>query len=251
LEKQRSSFILNKYLLGAAGILFLVSTLELFDLVELPFESFLAGSSAGGLASSIILFMQKNAYPALFVLMFLESASLPIPSELYLPFTGYLIYTGVMNFPLALIVATVSGVLGALVDFYMGLLLGKVFVNRLAKYLMVSEKSIERAEKWISSKGMWSIFAARFVPGLRSIISFPAGILNMEIKRFVLTTSLGTFGWSLLLIYVGFTAGKLWDAAIANLERATNELAVILVAVVSGLYIAYYAKKKLFKQTFS
>lgn len=243
ITKERSSLLYNKYLLGAAGIMLAVSTLELLDIVELPFENLFGNSLAGGLASSIISFMQKNAYPALFVLMFLESASLPIPSELYLPFAGYLIYTGSMNFPLALIVATVSGTLGALVDFYIGLILGRVFVRRLARYFMVSEEGMDRAERWINTKGSWSVFAARFVPGLRSIISFPAGILDMERKRFILTTSLGTFGWSLLLIYIGFAAGKLWETAISTIEKTANQAVVVLIAALSASYIAYYLRK--------
>jgi membrane protein DedA with SNARE-associated domain len=243
ITKERNSLLYNKYLLGIAGTLLTLSTLELIDIVELPFENLLGSSLAGGLASSIISFMQKNAYPALFVLMFLESASFPIPSELYLPFAGYLVYTGSMNFHFALIVATVSGTLGALVDFYIGLIFGRRFVRRLARYLMLSEESIERAERWINTKGSWSVFAARFVPGLRSIISFPAGILDMDRKKFILTTALGTFGWSLLLVYIGFVSGKLWEAAISTIEKTANQALVVVIAVLSASYIVYYMKK--------
>lgn len=247
LDKTRNAILFNRYILAIATALLIVSTLELFDVVELPLENLFGGSLTGSFFSFMINFMSKNAYPALFVLMFLESASLPIPSEFYLPFAGYLIYSKVMSFPIALSVATVSGVLGALVDFYIGLALGRVFVGRVAKYFMIPEESIERAERWISTKGSVSVLIARFIPGLRSIISFPAGILNMDKKMFLITTTLGTLGWSAILMYAGYVSGKLWQFAINQIETTSNEIIIVFVACISAFYIVYYALGKVRK----
>ncbi len=232
----------NKYLLVVSLVVLALSLLEIFDFVELPYEKLLssATSSTSFLSLDIIPIMTSYGYASLFILMALESASLPIPSEIVLPFAGYLVYSGAMGFVPALVVSILALMVGALVDYYLGLKLGRPFLDRLIRWFRGDPKFAKTAEDWINSKGEWSVFIARFIPGLRSIISVPAGILEMKFRSFVLTTFLGSVGWSALLIYLGYSAGPLWKTALGSLSLILNQVLIFAVTGVSIFYIVYY-----------
>jgi len=179
-------------------------------------------------------------YLGLFILMLMESAALPVPSEVVLPFAGYLVFLGKMNLGLAIVDAGVAGVAGALIDYYLALWLGRPVVYRLMARLGVSSKHMDGGERWVDSKGAWSVFVARFIPGLRSVISIPAGLLRMKIKPFVVLTAAGSLIWGGVLIYVGYSAGPLWQSSLNALSASATQAALVLVAVLSVLYVVYY-----------
>jgi membrane protein DedA with SNARE-associated domain len=235
------------YLFVAAIATLFISLSELLDYFELPFES-LAGHlftsasliSAGFVTSSIGSF----GYGGIFILMLLESASLPIPSEVVLPFAGYLVFIGSMNFAVVVLVSTVAGLLGALADYYLALKLGRPVVERLFKWSGAGPEQLNRAERWLSTRGSWTILVARFIPGMRSAISLPAGALGMKLRTFVATTVIGAFGWSTLLIYLGYSAGNLWQAVLARSSPLMTEIALLAVALASISYIVYFVSLK-------
>jgi membrane protein DedA with SNARE-associated domain/putative flippase GtrA len=237
------SFVRNKYVAAVALLSLVLGLIEITHVVKLPYGAFVDGLLPFGsaISTAILVSMTRFGYPALFILMFLESASLPIPSEVVLPFAGYLVYLGLMSFAGALLVSTSALMLGALVDYYLALKLGRPFVVELMKWFQVRQKHIETAEYWVSNKGSWSILVARFIPGLRSIISLPAGVLKMKMKPFFSMTLAGSLGWSILLIYLGYSAGPLWNAALDPLSkvlaRALPYLIVAISAACLGLYI--------------
>jgi membrane protein DedA with SNARE-associated domain len=232
----------NRYLVVVALVVFFLSLVEITHVFPLPFESAVGGAFASSLVSvsSLVNLVSKVGYAGLFALMVLESASFPIPSEVVLPFTGYLVYLGTLNFALALAVSTAALLVGALMDYYLALLLGRPFVVALLRRVHVKPEAIDSADDWISRKGWWSIFIARFVPVLRAVISIPAGVLKMDLKRFVLMTLLGSFVWSAALLYLGYTAGALWNTAYASSTSAVSNLILVLLAVFSAAYVAYY-----------
>jgi membrane protein DedA with SNARE-associated domain len=94
----------------------------------------------------------------------------------------------------------------------------------------------------MSSKGASTVFIARFVPGLRSVISIPAGLFRMKLRTFVILTSVGSFLWSFILIYIGYSAGPLWQNALSSLGVLAGQAALVIVAAVSVLYVAYYLR---------
>jgi len=218
-----------------------LALIEITDVIELPLEPQLAAITGSSVisASSLTSAMKSLGYAGLFALMALESASAPIPSEIVLPFAGYLVFRGSMNFALAVLVSTAAGVVGALADFYLAFLVGRPLFNELLSKVGVRPSSIARAEKWMNERGSWSVFLARFVPGLRSIISFPAGLFEMKVRTFVVLTCLGCLIWSAALIYLGYSAGSLWDAALA---RPSSAFSVIdtFAAMMSCGYLVYY-----------
>jgi membrane protein DedA with SNARE-associated domain len=230
----------NKYLFLTASVLLAVGLLQLTHLTALPFGAWFSWAG-GSLISTASLrdFMTNYGYVSLFGLMALESASTPVPSEVVLPFAGYLVYTGVMSFWVAVGVSTLASLAGALLDYFLALWLGRPFIARLLKFLHLGAGSLDRAERWFLRSGQWTVFVARFVPGLRTVISLPAGLFEMRLWTFGLMTVAGCFAWSVVLIYAGFLAGPAWNSAFAS-SSATIDALSALVAVVAGAYVVYY-----------
>ncbi|MDA4127920.1 MAG: GtrA family protein [Thaumarchaeota archaeon] len=242
-EKRRFMFIPhNRYLATGAFLTLSLSILEILRFLGLPFGATLGGLSASTsfLAVGFLTSLTGIGYLGIFVLMTLESASLPIPSEIVLPFAGYLVYLGSITFAGAVIVSTSALLLGALVDYYLALLLGRPVVEKLMNRFGVDSRRLDDGELWVNKKGSWSVLLARFVPGLRSIISLPAGLLKMKLRPFLAMTFLGSLGWSALLIYIGYAAGPLWQSAQGTAISILVEATVIIVAVVSVLYLVFY-----------
>jgi membrane protein DedA with SNARE-associated domain len=232
----------NRYLALAAAVVLGLALIEIVDFVELPFESQVAGLGGSSLLSvaSLTTRMQSSGYLGLFFLMTLESASAPIPSEVILPFAGYLVFLGSMNYFAAVAVSTLAGVLGALVDFYLALLVGRPLFDGLLSRVGVKPTSIDHAERWMNERGAWAVFLARFVPGLRSIISIPAGLLEMRLRTFVVLTLLGSLVWSAALIYLGLSAGALWNSALSTPSMSFSVVEAFAAAA-SAVYIVYFA----------
>jgi len=210
---------------------------EIIDFFELPFESSLGSSQIfTGVTSSLFAL----GYLGLLALMFLESLSLPIPSEVFLPLVGYLIFSGKMAFAPALVVTTIGGLAGSLVIFYLGLLLGRPLVYALAERIGISRKSLGRLENWLSGKGSVVVLLARFIPGIRSSISIPAGVLKMNVIRFSVVTLVGSFGWSLLLMYIGYSLGPLSKIGGLTSSGLFDQAILYVIALASISYIIYY-----------
>ena len=239
----RSSIVpRNRYLVIAAVAALFLSLIELTEVVQLPFEGIFGGvvSSSFVSANSVVTLVSTQGYLSLFVLMVLESASLPIPSEVVLPFAGYLVYIGSMNFGLALLDSTVAGVIGALFIYYLAFKLGRPFVDSLLGRVGVKPRTIDSAERWMSTRGSWSVLVARFIPGLRSIISVPAGVFAMRLRPFVIMTLIGSFVWSAVLIYLGYSAGNLWKSALASSSPTLTNVVLVIVAALSVAYILFF-----------
>jgi membrane protein DedA with SNARE-associated domain len=220
-----------------------LSVFELMDIFELPFESLGARLFMSGSLTSVAFVTTSMAawgYVGLFALMALESASLPVPSEVVLPFAGYLAFTGSMNLVVVVAVGTVAGLVGALADYYLALRLGRPVVERLFRWSGADPGSFDKAHRWISKKGAWTVLVARFVPGLRSVISLPAGALRMRLATFVPMTAMGAFGWTTLLVYVGYAAGDLGKPGLAALSPLVLNGTLVAAAVASACYIAYH-----------
>jgi membrane protein DedA with SNARE-associated domain len=230
----------SKVLLLLAIVTFIVAFLEATDLVSLPLAS-LFSSASGGLLSSQTLtnFMTQYGYISLFVLMSLESASLPIPSEVVLPLAGYFVKLGVLDFWVAVGVSTAASIFGALVDYFLAKWLGRPFVLRLLKLFRLRQDDLDRAERWFARSAQWTVFIARFVPGLRTAISLPAGLFEMNLFRFIVLTLAGCFAWSVILIYAGVLAGSASGTNLGSSPEAIDAISAIFAIVAAG-YVGYY-----------
>ncbi len=134
--------------------------------------------------NTIVSLLYQTGYLGVFLLMVAESATLPIPSEVVLPLGGYLVSQGRLEFWSTVAVATVGSLVGTMVDYGIGYYLGRPAVLRYGRIVRFSEKRLETTEKWFGSHGKSVVLLARFVPLLRTLIAFPAGLVKMDVKRF-------------------------------------------------------------------
>jgi len=147
-------------------------------------------------------------YPGILLLMAVESSFFPFPSEVVLPPAGYLAAQGRMNPALAVGAGLLGSVIGALFNYYVAAYLGRPFLLRYGKYVLVREEHLDKAERFFADHGEISTFIGRLVPVVRQLISVPAGIARMRVDRFVAYTSLGAGIWCVVLTAIGWIIGK-------------------------------------------
>ncbi len=181
-------------------------------------------------------------YPGIFLLMVMESATLPVPSEVVLPLGGYLVSQGKLEFWSVVAVATVGSMIGTTVDYSIGYYLGRPAVLRYGRMVRFSQERLETTERWFSRHGNSVVLLARFVPLLRTLIAFPAGIVRMESKRFFAYSAVGILVWDIILVYLGVVAGQN-SSAIGNILQAYF-LPLGLAAIVIAAIIAYMSLRK-------
>ena len=158
--------------------------------------------------NTIVNLLNQTGYFGIFVLMVMESATLPVPSEVVLPLGGYLVFQGKLEFWSTVAVATIGSMLGTMVDFGIGYYLGRPAVLRYGRIVRISEKRLVITEKWFAAHGSRVVLLARFVPLLRTLIAFPAGIVRMDYKRFLVYSAVGILVWDIALVYLGVLAGN-------------------------------------------
>jgi membrane protein DedA with SNARE-associated domain len=227
-----------------------------FELLE---DVFVEGQSptSGPLISAIINFTRDVTktvaswgYPGIFGLMILESSSLPIPSEVVLPFSGYLVSIGLLNFWETVLVATAAAIVGSLIDYYIGLKgIEALAKKRILGRVIFSMDQLAFAAKWFQKYGSLTIFLARLVPGLRTIISFPAGAAKMPLPKFVVFTTAGCLVWNALLIYVGLYLGSKWHEVASFSEYILIAVIAALVALLIAYLIVRRRRRKARAQT--
>lgn len=146
----------------------------------------------------------------IFVGMALESANIPIPSELIFGFAGYLVYLGKLNFWLATTYGVLGGLFGSIISYAIGYYGGRPFVLKYGKYFFVTRDKMELADRWFDRYGMIAVFAGRLLPVIRTFISLPAGFARVDFTKFVIYTILGSVPWTIALTYLGVILGENW-----------------------------------------
>ena len=163
-------------------------------------------------------------------LMVLENLFPPIPSELILPFAGFLVGRGEIGFLPALIASTAGSLSGALILYALGRWEGRNLILRYGRYLRVKEADLDRAEGWFDKYDEWVVLFGRMVPGVRSVVSIPAGMLRTPFLRFVLLTTAGSAAWNTLLLGAGWYLGENWQQ-IEGFMGSLSNFVLVLVAV--------------------
>ena len=183
-------------------------------------------------------------YPGIFLLMVMESATLPVPSELVLPLGGYLVYTGQLEFWSVVVVATLGSLLGTMIDYGIGYYLGRPAVLRYGRIVRFSHERLETTEKWFSGHGNRVVLLARFVPLLRTLIAFPAGIVRMDPKRFIAYSAVGIFVWDVALVYLGVVAGQNSKTIGTVLQSYFLPLGIAAIVIVAIMVYRSFTRKK-------
>jgi len=179
--------------------------------------------------------LSQWGYAGVFLLMTLEGATLPVPSEIILPLTGFLVYKHTLEFWPAVAVASLGGLLGTMIDFSIGYYLGRPAVLRFGAKIRLREHHLITAEGWFEKYGNVAVLLARFVPLLRTVIAFPAGIAKMKIGKFLAYSTIGIVIWDIILIYLGVLAGQNASSIISTLDAV---LPLIGYAAIAGLILA-------------
>ncbi len=181
--------------------------------------------------------MAQTGYLGIFALMVMESATLPVPSEIILPLAGYLVFQGHIEFWATVVVASLGSLVGTTIDYTIGHYLGRPAILRYGKWIRLNEHHLERSETWFTKYGNPAVLLARFVPLVRTIIAFPAGIAKMSVAKFLIFSAVGIFAWDALLIYLGEVAGQNRDLIINSLQSV---FVLVEVAAVAVLLLAFY-----------
>lgn len=191
------------------------------------------------LSNYITNFISSVGYVGVFILMALESAALPVPSEVIMSFAGYLAYQGVFSLTMVSFVGALGCMFGSIVSYYVGLKGGRPFIDRYGKYFFLNREHLDLTEKWFIKYGDKAVFFSRLLPVFRTFISLPAGIAKYSFKKLVLFSFVGSLPWCFALAYIGFRLGRHWK----NIIAFFNGLDIFIVIVIV-LTFAYFWKKR-------
>ena len=169
-------------------------------------------------------------------LMALESANIPIPSEVILPYAGFLASQGALNFHLAALAGAIGCSIGSIFSYYLGLWLGRPFLWKYGKWLLISQKDILMAEKFLNRFGDITFFITRVLPVVRTFISFIVGVAKGNLLKFNLYTFIGSWIWSYLLVYVGLKLGDNWES-LRGLWHKFDAVIVLLALTAIAFHI--------------
>lgn len=194
----------------------------------------------------LLEFSRQTGYLGILVLMTIESSFIPFPSEIVIPPAAYLAQQGEMNIFLVVIFGVMGSLLGAFVNYYLALWLGRPIIyklvnKRFAKFLLLSEPKLKKAEEYFLRYGAISTFVGRLIPGIRQLISLPAGFVKMPLKSFVLFTLLGAGIWTIILALQGYLIGVYKDLFVKYLFEII--LGIILFAVAIFVFFRYLRKR--------
>ncbi len=188
-------------------------------------------------------FINQTGYIGIFLLMTAEAALIPIPSEVTMPFSGFLSTTGRFNLFLVIFIGTFGDLTGSMLAYWLGHWgedrLIRSWIKKYGKYLLISEGEYDQSESWFRKYGQNIIFVSRLLPVIRTFISLPAGVSKMSFVKFSLFTFLGSLIWTALLAIIGFYLGKNWN----SIEIYYRRFEYIVLFLVAGLAIFYIYRK--------
>jgi membrane protein DedA with SNARE-associated domain len=238
-------------LLVLAFVVFVILVILLDTLEDTSIErAAFKGTPLDALLSAVTMITQNVTatikswnYVGIFSLMLLEASSLPVPSEVILPFSGYLISQGLLNFLITLLVSTLAGTTGSLIDYYIGMKGITLLARRkVLDKLLFGKTRLEMAERWFNKYGAFVVFLGRMIPGFRTLISFPAGAVKMHLAKFILYTTAGCLMWNAFLIYIGVYVGANWRE-VAGVSRYII-IGFLVAAVLVALIVLLNGRRK-------
>jgi membrane protein DedA with SNARE-associated domain len=183
-------------------------------------------------------------YPGVLLLIVLESTLVPIPSEIVMPFAGYMASQGEFSLPVLIAINSVGALIGSGLCYWIGVAGGKPFLVNYGKYFLVRQHDIERTERFFAKHGKATILIGRFLPVIRHVISVPAGIARMPLPGFFLQTFLGSTIWGGTLIVLGYYVGRNWETFAKTLKRVDLLIGAILVLGLVALGIRFVVRRR-------
>ncbi len=192
--------------------------------------------------------MNEFGYMGIMFLIALENIFPPIPSEVILTFGGFMTINTDLTVVGVIFSATAGSVLGAIILYMIGLQLGverlEKIVNRWGHVLRIKVEDVHKADAWFDKYGPWTVFFCRFVPIIRSLISIPAGMSNMNVGIFLLLTTIGTLIWNVVLVYLGASVGESWGTIVYYMDIYSNIIYVILAVLFIVLVVVFVKTRR-------
>ncbi len=195
------------------------------------------------IAATIVSYIGDMGYWGIFLLMFLESTFFPFPSEIIMIPAGYLAYKGEMNVYLVVLAGILGSVGGALFNYYLAMHFGRAFILRYGKYFFIKEETLDKLEAFFIKHGELSTFNGRLIPGIRQLISLPAGLARMNLWTFSFYSALGAGIWVIVLVALGYLLGSNEELISEYLQTATL-IALVCVILITIFYIVRNKRRK-------
>ncbi len=180
-------------------------------------------------------------YPGIALLMAIESACIPLPSEVIMPFAGYLVYKGQFTVMGAGIAGGIGCALGSAIAYAVGIWGGRPFIERYGRYVLIRRKDLDMADRFFQRWGMWAVFISRLLPVIRTFISLPAGISRMPFWPFLILSFVGSVPWCYALAYVGKVLGENWQN-IRNYFHGADAVIGVFIAVGFAIWLWHHLK---------
>jgi len=200
------------------------------------------------IAQFIINIISSLGYFGIVLTMAIESALIPLPSEIIMPFSGFLVSTGRFNFWLVVLAGAVGNLLGSYIAYAAGYLLEAPVIRKLTekygKFILLTTHELDIAEKFFQKYGNLVVFGSRLLPGVRTVVSLPCGMAKLPLVTFSLLTFSGSFLWSAFLTYVGVILGENWE-----ILRPVFRQFDIVIVVLGLVLVVWYVRRKLVKKT--
>lgn len=178
-------------------------------------------------------------YAGIYITMTLESTLIPIPSEIVIPFAGFLAYMGEMNIWLIVLVSSFANLTGSIIAYEIGKYLGRGFIERYGKYVLLNMKHVELVERWFDRYGSLTVLFSRMLPVVRTVNALPAGIGKMNFPKFCIYTFIGSIPWNLALVLVGYLLKENWSL----LEKYS--LYIDILAVFVAVAVIFYVARRI------
>jgi membrane protein DedA with SNARE-associated domain len=200
-----------------------------------------------GILDAVTGLIAEYGYPAVFAAAFLEVIFPPIPSEVIFPLVGFTVQSrglGIENIIGMATVGALGSTAGAAVIYFVSAKVGRAAIARFGKRVRISEQEIEKAERWFEKYGSIAVFTARMIPGIREIISIPAGIGQMNIAKFLGYTFVGSLLWCIILTFVGYYLGEAWSKFSEQASSAYSIVSFVVIAALVAGIVFWYSKRK-------
>ena len=188
----------------------------------------------------IVSTISGYGYIGIFLLMIAESALIPIPSEVVMPFSGYLVSSGKFNAAYVIIAGSIGNLIGSLIAYYIGFRLGREFILRYGKYILLRKNHLELTESYFKKYGDRSTLISRMLPAVRTYISLPAGVAKMNLKKFSTYTLIGSIIWNSALTFIGMQLGQQWK----NILHYSNYFdGIVVIGVIVAIVLFFKSRK--------
>ena len=191
------------------------------------------------ISQAFLSFIDSWGYFAVAILMAMENACIPVPSELILGFAGYLVSAERMTFTGAMIAGMVGGMAGSIFAYFVGATGGRKFVDKYGKYFFVKKSHVDLAQRWFDKYGVRAVFFSRMLPVVRTFISLPAGFAHVNFKQFLFYTFLGSLPWTALILYAGELLGDNWEYLLEVGHEFSLAFIVVSIVIIAWLYFRH------------